>query len=86
MARLTVRLTPRGGRDAIEEWQAGVLRVRVSAAPADGAANEALVRLVAARADVPPSAVRIVSGARSRVKVIDVEGLTGDELAARLGG
>jgi len=74
--RLTVRLTPRGGRDAIDGWTTdGVLRVRVAAAPSDGAANEALTRLLAGVLDVPPSRVRVVLGAASRTKTVAIDGL-----------
>lgn len=61
-------MTPRGGRDAVEGREAlsdgrRVIKVRVRAAPTGGAANEALVRLVAKILGVPPSRVRIASGA-----------------------
>lgn len=84
-ARITVRVTPRGGRDAIDGWADDVLRVRVSAAPADGKANEAVVRLVARALRVPPSAVSLVSGARGRTKLLEVSGLTESEARQRLG-
>jgi uncharacterized protein len=84
-ARITVRVTPRGGRDAIDGWAGDVLRVRVSAAPADGKANEAVVRLLARALGVPPSDVRLVSGARGRTKVLEVAGLAESEARRRLG-
>jgi uncharacterized protein len=75
---IDVRLTPRGGRDAIEavEQRAGraVLRARVRAAPADGEANKALCRLIAGALDIAPGNVTIVAGAASRVKRIRVKG------------
>lgn len=91
MARLTVRLTPRGGADAIDRIDPdGVVRARVAAPPADGRANDALVRLLAAALRVPPSSVSIAAGARGRTKVIDVAGLSDaearDRIAARLSG
>jgi uncharacterized protein YggU (UPF0235/DUF167 family) len=52
----------------------GVLRVRVAAPPVDGAANEALVRLLASELGVARSAVRLVSGATARTKRIEVDG------------
>ena len=52
----------------------GVLRVRVAAPPVDGAANEALVRLLASELGVARGAVRLVSGATARTKVIEVAG------------
>ena len=63
----------------------GVLRVRVSAPPVDGAANEALLRLLAKRFGVPRSALRIVSGETSRMKVVEIDGLDEATAWARLG-
>lgn len=90
MARLAVRLTPRGGRDALEGWiedEAGrpVLKARVSAAPTDGQANTALVRLIAGALGLPKSAVAIASGETSRLKILRVENLEEAELMRRLG-
>jgi uncharacterized protein (TIGR00251 family) len=83
-ARIRVRLTPRAGRDEIDGWDGDVLRVRVSAPPADGRANEALVRVLAGALGVPKSAVSIAGGARSREKLVDIAGLAPAELAGRL--
>jgi len=72
--RFAVRLTPRGGRDAIDGvGEDGVLRVRVAAPPVEGAANEALCRLLARELDVAPGAVRIVGGAGGRRKLVEAE-------------
>jgi uncharacterized protein (TIGR00251 family) len=74
--RFAVRVTPRGGRDAVEGVDdRGVLRVRVSAAPTDGGANRAVVRLLAEALGVPPSAVAIVGGDTGRVKRVTAAGL-----------
>ena len=78
--RLAVRLTPAGGADRIEGVADGMLRVRVAARPVDGAANEALLRLLAAAIDVPRGRVFLYSGARSRVKVVEVEGVEPERL------
>ena len=72
--RFGVRLTPRGGQDRVDGVTAGVLRVRVAAPPVDGAANDALVKLLASELGVPRSAVRLVSGATARTKLIEVDG------------
>jgi uncharacterized protein YggU (UPF0235/DUF167 family) len=74
-----VRLTPRGGRDAIEgvERRAdgrAVLKARVRVAPADGEANQALCRLIADALDVAPRQVTVAAGATSRVKRVRVMG------------
>jgi len=74
-----VRLTPRGGRDAIEGIDRradgrAVLKVRVRAAPAEGEANAALCRLLARALRVAPSQVELVGGATARLKRIRVAG------------
>ncbi len=83
-----VRLTPKGGRNAIEGWQKSAdgreyLKVRVSAAPHDGEANEALIALLARALGVAKSRVTIVAGASARLKQVAVEG-DAPALAARL--
>lgn len=88
-ARLAVRLTPRGGRDAIEGWvqdEAGrpVLKARVAAAAADGNANSALIRLLADRLGLAPSRLRIASGATSRRKLVVIDGVEPAAVAAAL--
>jgi len=74
--RFRVRLQPRASRNEITGARDGVLRVRLQAPPVDGAANEALVAFLADRLDVPRRGVRIVTGATSRTKVIEVEGVS----------
>jgi uncharacterized protein len=74
-----VRVTPRGGRDAlagIETLSDGrqVLKVRVRAAPADGAANDAVRRILAKALGRPASAVDLQAGATARVKTFVVTG------------
>jgi len=76
---IDVRLTPRGGRDAIEgiERRAdgrSVFKARVRAVASEGAANAALCRLVAEVLDVAPRQVTVAGGATSRVKRIRVIG------------
>ena len=88
--RIPVRLTPKGGRDAIDGWRESadgkrVLAARVAAPPEDGKANEALVRLIAKTLDVSKSQVRIVTGETARMKILEVAG-DSPSLAARLAG
>lgn len=86
MGRIEVRVTPRASRDGLAGVdEAGRLRVRLTAPPADGAANEALVRLLARRLRVPRSRVRILRGAGARNKLIEVEGCTDLDLRDALG-
>ena len=70
-----LRLTPKGGRDAIDGWTQGAdgpehLKARVSAPPEDGKANAALIALLAKSLGLPKSAIRIASGETARLKTI----------------
>ena len=79
---IQVRVKPRASRDAIEGERDGALVVRLTAPPVEGKANEALVRLLAARLHLPKSAVRILSGERGRLKKIGVRGVVARALDA----
>ncbi len=84
MAYLKVRVTPGAREDAIIGWRGDVLRVRVRSAPERGKANEALRRLLSRRLEVVPSAVTVARGAASRDKLMEIEGLTEDEVKLRV--
>ena len=88
--RLAVRLTPRGGRDAIDGWASGpdgrpYLKARVSAPPVEGEANAALTVLLAKALGVSKSSVRIAAGQTGRLKAVELDGVTEADLAAILG-
>ena len=78
----SVRVTPRASRDAIEGEYQAALKVRLAAPPIEDRANDALRRLLAARLNVPVSAVRIVGGEKSRNKRVSVAGITRAQVAA----
>jgi uncharacterized protein (TIGR00251 family) len=85
---LTVRLTPKGGRDGIDGIEQladgrSVLKARVRAAPSEGEANDALCRMMAKALRVPPRDVALVAGATARVKRLAVSG-DGAKLVAAL--
>lgn len=81
--RITVRVIPRSRKNEVS-WEDNVLKVRLTAPPIDGAANEALIILLASRLRVPKRALRIVQGATSRQKVLEIEGLTLEEMLYNL--
>ena len=85
-ALLPVRVQPRASRDEVVGWQGGALRVRVTAAPADGRANRSVAALLAAACDVPVSAVELVRGHASRDKLFRVGALSLAAIRARLEG
>jgi uncharacterized protein (TIGR00251 family) len=82
----SVRVQPRASRDAITGEREGVLVVRLTAAPVEGAANRALVRFLGRTLGVAPSAVTIVSGAGGRRKRVAVSGVDAQTARTRLLG
>jgi uncharacterized protein len=83
-ATLLVRVIPRSGRTEVDGRRGDALLVRLAAAPVDGAANDALIRFLAALFDLPRRDLALVAGAKSRDKQIRINGLTDDQLATRL--
>jgi uncharacterized protein (TIGR00251 family) len=88
--RLAIRLTPRGGREAIDGWAVDgdgrpYLKVRVAAPPVEGAANAALIAFLAKSLGVSRSSLAIVSGAGARLKLIDIGGCDPLSLERALG-
>ena len=82
---LRVRVRPRASKDALGGEREGALVVRLTAPPVEGAANEALARFLGKTLGVAPSAVRVVSGATGRNKVVSVAGLDVATARERLG-
>jgi uncharacterized protein (TIGR00251 family) len=83
---ITVRVIPRAARSGLAGTRGDALLVRLQAPPVEGAANEALVEVLAGALQVPKRAVTIVAGGRSRQKRVKVVGMDAATAAARLGG
>ena len=83
--RFQVRVTPKSRADEVRASRAdGSIRIRVTAAPADGKANEAVLALLGKQLGLPRRAIRLVGGAASRLKWIEADGLEEAELWRRL--
>jgi uncharacterized protein (TIGR00251 family) len=76
---------PRASREEVAGLAGNAVRVRLTAPPVDGAANEALVRFLATRLRVSRSDVALISGRTSRTKVVEITGLSPEDTALRLG-
>ena len=85
MGRFEVRVTPRASRDQVAGFDAeGRLRVRLTAPPVEGAANDALIKLLAKALGVSRSRVKVAHGAASRNKLVEVLGVSDEDLHAAL--
>ena len=78
--QFTVRVIPRSTRSEIAGEHDGAVKVKLSAPPVDGAANDALIKLLAKKLGVARSAVSIVGGATSKTKQLRIAGATADQL------
>jgi uncharacterized protein len=82
-ATLSVRIQPRASKNEVVSMEHGGLKIRLTAPPVDGAANEALIRFLADTLSVAKSRVEIVSGHTSREKVVSISDM-GEADARRL--
>jgi uncharacterized protein (TIGR00251 family) len=85
VVRFRVRVQPRSSRPGVDGLHGDALRVRVGAAPVEGAANEAVTALLAEALGVARRSVRIVGGASSRTKVVEVDGVSHEAVEALAG-
>lgn len=81
--RINVRVIPRSSKSELA-WEQGAIRARLKAPPVDGAANKALIELLAERLAISRSAITIVRGATSRQKTVEIEGVTAEEVEQRI--
>jgi uncharacterized protein len=82
---IRLRLTPRAATTALGGLQGDAIKLRVAAPPVEGKANEAVLAHLAKALGVRVSALQLVSGHRSRTKVVVAAGLSPPEVARRLG-
>jgi uncharacterized protein (TIGR00251 family) len=82
--RFSVRVQPRASRAGVDSVIGDALKVRVHAPPVAGAANEAVIEVLAEALDVSKRSVTIASGESSRSKIVDVAGLSAAEFRVRL--
>lgn len=83
-ATLSVHVQPRASRNEVAGLEGDTLKIRLTAPPVDGEANDACRVFLAKLLGLSPSRLAIIQGARSRTKVIRITGLTQDEVHARL--
>ena len=75
-----VRVQPRASKDEIAGEMAGAIKIRLQAPALEGRANEALIEFLAQLLKTPKGAVRILSGERSRIKRLEIRGVTKQQI------
>lgn len=85
-ATVKIRVIPRSSKNEIAGWRGDSLLVRVTAPPAEGAANEAVIRMFSDLLGLRKGDIRIVSGEKSRDKVVEIEGFSGEQAISKLLG
>ena len=83
-AIFSVRVQPRASRDELAGEMNGALKIRLQAPAVENHANDALIEFLAELLKTPKSAVRILSGDRSRIKRIEIRGVTAQQIHALL--
>ena len=84
MNQLEIRVTPRSSRNKVEIAPDGSVKVFVTAPPADGEANDAVLKVLAKALSVAPTSLSVIRGQKSREKVIDLGNLSKNEASERL--
>lgn len=83
---VAIRVQPRASREGVQGVRGEAIAIQLKAAPVDGAANAALLKLLARVLKVPLSSIELVRGATGRSKWIRVEGWTGEQVRDALLG
>lgn len=82
--KLSIKVVPGSSRDCIAGWLGDALKVKVKAPPEAGKANVAVEKVLAKTLGLPKGAVQIISGTSSSRKIVEIDGLSEEELARRL--
>lgn len=82
--RLEIKVQPRSSRNQIVGEQNGALKIKLTAPPVDGEANAALIQFLAACLKVPRKDINLVKGDASRLKIVEIAGLSQSQVLERL--
>jgi uncharacterized protein len=84
--KLKVKLQPRASINEIIGFKEGMLWLRLTAPPVDNKANIALIEFLADELNIKKSEIQLVSGAKSRIKLIEINGITEPEIMSKIKG
>jgi uncharacterized protein (TIGR00251 family) len=83
---IRVRVVPRSSRDELCGFENGILKIKVTDPPVEGAANDKVIKLLAGGLGLSKTDIRIVKGHSSRMKTVEVRGLKREEIESALEG
>ena len=84
LTRLKVRVTPNARKNTVVSWTEDEIRLKIKAPAVEGKANAALIEYLSELTDVSRSKIQLKAGEKSRIKLIEIEGLAPDEVRARI--
>lgn len=84
-AQIKLHVTPRGSKNEIVGWRSDALCLKITAPPVEGAANASVIKFLSDALGVRKSQVELISGEKSREKVVRIIGLSDADVRARLG-
>jgi uncharacterized protein (TIGR00251 family) len=83
--RIKIKLNPRSSQNRLVAGEGGVIKVQVTSPPVENRANKALIELLSKKLNISKGNIQIVSGRRARLKTLEIDGLTLDEIRTYLG-
>ena len=84
LTRLKVRVTPNARNNMVVSWTEDEIRLKIKAPAVEGKANAALIEYLSELTDVPRSKIELKAGAKSRLKIVEIDGPTPDEIRDRI--
>jgi uncharacterized protein (TIGR00251 family) len=84
LTRLKVRVTPNARKNVVVSWTEDEIRLKIKAPAVEGEANAALIEYLSELTEVPHSKIQLKAGAKSRIKIIEIDGPAPDEVRARI--
>ena len=84
LTRLKIRVTPNARKNTVVSWTEDEIRLKIKAPAVEGKANAALIEYVSELTDVPRSRIQLKSGEKSRIKIVEIDGLTPGEVRVRI--
>jgi uncharacterized protein len=85
MASIAVVVTPKSGKNEVVGWRGSELSVRVAVAPEGGKANLAVCKTLADALGVPKTSIKVARGETARHKIVEIDGMSDDDVHAVLG-